>query len=143
MTPERFAVLAGAYGADPDRWPEAEREQALAFQRARPDQAQAVLEREAALDAALACWTVSGPGADLSGRVMAGLSRGRSLRLRWRVFLSGLGAAVTLAGGVAAGISVLALPQAGDQVSGALYSLTVLGEPIDDADEVAPDGQTR
>lgn len=143
MTPERFADLAGAYGADPDRWPAAEREEAVSLLRARPEQLRGLLELEAALDAALASWTVSGPGAALAGRVMAGLSRGRSARRRWRVFLSGLGAALTLAGGVAAGIGVLALPQAGDQATSALYSLTVLGEPVDEADEAAPDGQAR
>lgn len=31
MTPERFRQLADAYGAEPHRWPEAERAQALAY----------------------------------------------------------------------------------------------------------------
>lgn len=48
MTPERFEALTAAYGADPRRWPEDERDAALAF--AAGPRAQAILARERRLD---------------------------------------------------------------------------------------------
>src|SRR5690606_29901660 len=52
MTPERFETLIAAYGADPRRWPEAEREAALAFAEGDP-RAQTALAAERRLDALL------------------------------------------------------------------------------------------
>jgi hypothetical protein len=49
----RFEALIAAYGADPKRWPSAEREAALAFAQSDGAWAQRVLAPEAALDAAL------------------------------------------------------------------------------------------
>lgn len=53
MTDERFFQILEAYGADPARWPEAEREQAQAWADAHPETAAEALGAEAALDAVL------------------------------------------------------------------------------------------
>lgn len=53
MTQERFFQILEAYGADPARWPEAEREQAQAWADAHPETAAEALGAEAALDAVL------------------------------------------------------------------------------------------
>lgn len=53
MTQERFIEILEAYGADPARWPEAEREAADAYARAHPDLVADALAVEAALDSAL------------------------------------------------------------------------------------------
>jgi len=52
MTLDDFEALIGAYGADPGRWPEDERETAEAFL-AQSEDAQAALAAEAALDGLL------------------------------------------------------------------------------------------
>ncbi len=89
----------------------------------------ALLSQAAALDDALASWTVPAPGAALAGRLSAALSRRRSAARRLRLWLSGVGAAIALAGGVAAGIAFASPPPAAGQ--DALYTLTVLGAPVD------------
>ncbi len=51
MKPERFEAMVAAYGAEPRRWPEEEREAALAF--ARTEGGAAALAAERRLDALL------------------------------------------------------------------------------------------
>lgn len=53
MTEERFFQILEAYGADPARWPEAERDQAQAWADANPDAVAEAVRAEAALDALL------------------------------------------------------------------------------------------
>lgn len=53
LTAARFARILEAYGAEPRRWPEAERAAALAFLDARPELAKPMLEEARALDALL------------------------------------------------------------------------------------------
>lgn len=132
MTSERFAALAAAYGGAMDRWPEAEREAACAFLAAHPEAGE-MLEAEATLDAALALWTVPGPGAALAGRIAAAAAAHRKVPLRLPFWLAGLGLAAALAGGGAIGGLVVArlvpaTPAACTQ------SLTVLGAPVDACD---------
>lgn len=132
MTPERFADLAEAYGGRIARWPAHEQAQARAHLRERPE-ADAVLQAAGALDAALAGWTVPGPGSALAARIAAGRSRRRPQVLRLRLWFSGLGTAAALAGGVAAGAGVVALSMpAPDQAGVSLYAATALG-PLPDA----------
>lgn len=50
MTFERFSAVAEAYGADPTRWPEAERHAMLDFMAAHPDRAAPVLEAARVMD---------------------------------------------------------------------------------------------
>jgi len=53
MTEERFYQILNAYGANPERWPAAERAQAEAFAALHRSDVLAELEAEAALDAML------------------------------------------------------------------------------------------
>ena len=53
MTNERFFQILEAYGADPARWPEAERDAAQAWADAHPDAVAKALKAEMALDAML------------------------------------------------------------------------------------------
>ena len=63
MTQKRVAELIAAYGAAPDKWPEAERVAALAVLRRDPA-LQAELRQMAALDAALDRWPSPTPQVD-------------------------------------------------------------------------------
>ena len=111
MTPERFAALADAYGGEIARWPAEERGTARAHLAENPA-AQQALALQAGLDGALAGWTMEGPGAALAGRIAAAATRQRSYARRVRLWLSGLGAATALSGGIAAGagMALLASP---------------------------------
>ena len=131
MTPDRFRALADAYGGDLDRWPAAERDAARRHLRQRPG-AGAARQAAAGLDAVLATWTVPGPGAALAARIAATLARRHAHARRLRVWLSSLGAATALAGGVAAGavVVMLAAPAA-ERMTPPLYELRVLGAPLD------------
>lgn len=53
MTQERFLEILEAYGADPARWPEAEREAAQAYADAHPELVAQAIETERQLDALL------------------------------------------------------------------------------------------
>jgi hypothetical protein len=53
MTQERFQQLTDSYGAEPKRWPAAERAAAQAFAEAQPEQARAALFAARMIDAAL------------------------------------------------------------------------------------------
>jgi len=53
MTNERFFQILEAYGADPARWPDAERDAAQAWADAHPDAVAGALKAESALDALL------------------------------------------------------------------------------------------
>ncbi|WP_428395262.1 hypothetical protein [Lichenicoccus sp.] len=131
MSPERFAALADAFGGDLDRWPAAERDAACAHLRQHPD-ANAMLAGAGKLDDTLAAWTVPPPGAALAGRIAAAAVQSRARARRLRLWLSSLGAAATLAGGVAAGASFMAISTpATYPVIGPLYGLRVLGAPVD------------
>lgn len=135
MTPERFTALLEAYGGCPDRWPVAEREAAVAFAALHPSAREAV-EAATLLDRTLDAWTVPGPGSVLAARVaMIGAPRRRLGLLR-----SGL-AAAALATGFAAGAAVVAVSAIGPEAGGSsLYSVTVLGAPLDLDADPAPRG---
>lgn len=71
----RFETLLAAYGADPRRWPEAERAEAEAFAAANPD-AHALLSEAQDLDTALETVRGTPPGTDLLGRrILAALPK--------------------------------------------------------------------
>lgn len=87
MNPERLATLLDAYGADPMRWPEAER---LAAQDllARSPQALALQQQAAVLDAALDACTLAAPGVALRQALLVAASLPQ--RPNWRDQLAGL-----------------------------------------------------
>lgn len=131
MTPARFAALAAAYGSDIERWPLGERQAAKDHLRHAPDAA-ALLEVEAGLDAALMAWTLPGPGAALVTQIIATTERQRSRMRRLRVWLSSLGAAATLTGGVAAGMLLVPVPSHYQEPGlSSLYGAQVFGVPLD------------
>jgi hypothetical protein len=72
MTPERFHQIVEAYGADPRRWPEAERAAGGAWARANRGQADAWLAQASDIDALLAASKVDPPSVALQQRVLAG-----------------------------------------------------------------------
>ena len=131
MTSERFAALADAYGGNIDRWPERERRAAEAYLLSHAE-ARPILLRQAELDAALAAWTVPYPSASLATAIAHNVLKRQALLRRLRVWLSSAGAAAALAGGVAAGMSLVTVSTpAPSQWTGGLYELQVLGVPLD------------
>ncbi|MEM5424422.1 hypothetical protein [Paraburkholderia ferrariae] len=72
MTPERFHMLVTAYGADPQRWPQHEREDALEWARAHRTEANAALDEAMALDTWLSRDMVAPPGRALFEQIVAG-----------------------------------------------------------------------
>ncbi|MCX5543312.1 hypothetical protein M3A49_28130 [Paraburkholderia sp. CNPSo 3076] len=72
MTPERFHTLVAAYGADPQRWPQHEREDALEWARAHRVEANAALDEAMALDSWLSRDMVAPPPRALFEQIVAG-----------------------------------------------------------------------
>lgn len=107
MTTERFRELIEAYGADPRRWPEAER--AEAAEAARAPAAQALLAEARALDGLLAEAPAIQASAALRDRVLAAAPTprrrlmGRLTPLAW---LSGFGWAAAAAAGLVFGVAL-------------------------------------
>jgi len=75
MDRTRFEALLEAYGADPRRWPEAERAAAVAFASAHPEMG-AVAAEAARLDAVLDAGRTEARGSDLlQARILAALPK--------------------------------------------------------------------
>ncbi len=140
MTPERFRALADAYGGDLRRWPSDERDAAHALLLRQPE-TQAMLSGAAELDAALTAWTVPGPGSALAARIAGTVAHRHTRARRLRLWLSSLGAATALAGGVTAGVLVVVQSTPAEPVTTAMYELSVLGAPLDVGTLPAPGGQ--
>jgi hypothetical protein len=102
MTLDRFAVLLDAYGADPARWPDAERAAARALLD-RSSEARARRDAAAALDALLDRAATVEPSSALAERILAQApqrppQQPKVIRLRARVVAAvGLAAAASLA----------------------------------------------
>jgi hypothetical protein len=129
MTPERFTELLDSYGSDPRRWPEAERQAALALAEAGLGPA---LDASTELDGWLDAYAVPAPGDALAARILAAApapkalpARGGSawtrLRSRWHALwpvagLAGAGLAGSLAGAFAVSIALkyIAPPDTGE-----------------------------
>jgi len=80
MTPARLHAILDAYGADPARWPAAERDAALALL-ARSAEARRHHDQAARLDAALDAAPVDVPSPALAGRILRAAPRPGALRL--------------------------------------------------------------
>ncbi|CAG4911962.1 hypothetical protein [Paraburkholderia gardini] len=107
MTPERFHTIVAAYGADPRRWPEQEREAATTWAALHRDEANAVLAASAGIDAWLDSDTIAPPDYALQARVVASAPVRRPVpprRLMW--WSSAAIAGVGLAGGLAGAFAV-------------------------------------
>ena len=98
MTLDRFAALLEAYGADPARWPDAERAAARALLE-RSSEARMRRDAAAALDALLDRAATAQPSSALAERILARApARPKVIRLRARVVAAvGLAAAASLA----------------------------------------------
>lgn len=106
MTPERFRQIIAAYGAEPQRWPDVERNAAQAFVSGNSE-AQAMLEQEASLDRVLGAYRVAPAGSALVGAIVASARPRR--RLSWTLIGKGLGlAGAGLAGAVAGAFLMMA-----------------------------------
>ena len=137
MTEDRFRALAAAYGADPDRWPDAERSAAAAYLDARPAAAEAILVTERRLDAALAAYATVEPSHALRERIVTSAPRERRAGrvARWMAGAGlGLGLAASCAAGVVAGLSLA--PHSVTSLfspAAAGPDLSSLADPADDA----------
>lgn len=142
MKAERFQAIVEAYGADPARWPEAERDAALAHADQAGEAAQVVLAEARALDVGLAGHAAPLPDAAAFARALKGAEaaltpapRGWRFRLpdfgldRFRL-ASGLMAAACA--GVMFGVTLTDRLTADVQADAVLYQATLSG--IDDTE---------
>jgi hypothetical protein len=107
MTPERFQTIVAAYGADPRRWPSAERPDALAWAELHPAEADAALAESAGLDAWLSDHKVAPPERAFIERVVATAPVREPPRQRARFWWQGAAfAGIGLAGGLAGAFAV-------------------------------------
>jgi hypothetical protein len=105
MTFERFAALLDAYGAEPRRWPDNERDAAQALVRADP-RAASLMDEAAYIDDLLYAYRVPAPSPALVAAVIA-----RAPRRRWtraRLWWAALGLGLAGAGGALAGSAATA-----------------------------------
>ncbi|MDR6787310.1 hypothetical protein J2Y58_000651 [Sphingomonas sp. BE138] len=139
MTPERFAALADAYGADLRRWPSHEQDAAQAMLATDPANARDVLARAATLDGLLDRHRVPAPSSALIGRILSSAPQPGLLWSRAKLWWSGLGlAGIGLAGAVTGALALsLATPALLDHRStGLAEEQTIFGEV--DLDGTAP-----
>ena len=119
MTQARFAEILDAYGAEPRRWPEAERAAAEAFMARQADIAEPLLAEARALDDAMGP-AAAAPGDLLEARILARLLRPAPRPAAiWRP--AGAIAAMLLIG-VCLGFAGGALTAPGDSGDDALYA---------------------
>lgn len=144
MKAERFQMIVEAYGADPARWPEAERDAALAYADQAGETARAVLAEARALDAGLADHAAPLPDAAAFARALKGAEtaltpapRVRRFRLpdfgldRFRL-ASGAGLMAAACAGVMFGVTLSDRLTADVQADAVLYQATLGG--IDDTE---------
>lgn len=131
MDTQRFEAILTAYGADPSRWPQAERAEALAFERAEPDTAKAVREAAAGLDTLLAGARAPEPSDALAARILeAGLAETR-FAPRWMQ----LAAVLALSVGLGLGWGGASLE--GGNLDSAAYAAAYSGFADDGYDYIA------
>lgn len=138
MTPERFAELIEIYGAEPRRWPQDQRQAAIAFTEDHPEEAATIAETARRLDEALDRYVVPGPSARLIRAIMESAppicAAARRVRL-WRqgASLAALGLAGALAGALA--IAFLMPMRAPPDEDGGAYAVTAFSNMAQITDE--------
>lgn len=133
MNTERFETLIAAYGAEPARWPAAEREAARAFMQANRSAAERMLFEARMIDAMLDAAPRAEAGHDLRARILAAApkeraARGFSLAGWWK---AGAGLVAACAVGAVAGSFAIS------QLAGAAQTDTILAQ----ASDLPPDAQ--
>jgi len=144
MKAQRFQAIVEAYGADPVRWPVAEREAARVYADQAGEAAQAILAEARALDVGLAGHVAPLPDAAAFARALKGAEaaltpapRGWSFRLpafrldRFRL-ASGAGLMAAACAGVMFGVTLSDRLTADVQADAVLYQATLSG--IDDTE---------
>lgn len=137
MDPGRLAEILDAYGADPRRWPQAERAPAEALL-AVSEEARALRDRAAALDALLDLSAAPTPAPELQAAILAGAHRPgwrRWLADFWPVGpawqpASAFAAAIVLGVAIGVGAPDIVLPDAADGAIAEVESLA-LGPTLD------------
>ncbi len=106
MDIERYRSLAEAYGADMSRWPQDQREPALALHAREPEAAGRILAEAAFLDHTLDLWRPPAVSHALREQVLAGAPRPRAMWSgRFGLWLSGAGLAAACAAGIVVGMA--------------------------------------
>jgi hypothetical protein len=146
MDRERFLQMIEAYGADPRRWPQAERAEGLRFAARETDGPTGRgLERARALDASLDAWTSAAPSLALRARIAvqgpSAAPASRALALpAGRLWISGAGLAAACAagvlvgatfGGTGLGAGLLFQDRDAEALSGGLDGVAVFGSRLD------------
>jgi hypothetical protein len=132
VTPDRFRELTEIYGAEPRRWPAAERQAALAYMRDHAGDAEAALSEASTLDDLLGDYGAIPAGAVLREQIIASAPRGarspaRRMPVWWQAAgFAGLGLAGALAGALAISV-VMPIDQHGDDGDGG-YVITAFDE---------------
>jgi hypothetical protein len=157
MTPERFAEIVEAYGSRPDRWPEAEREAALAFMERNPDAIGKLRTVASLLDGLLDSSVVAPASRELQQTILRAASirqaapAPNTARARpkptlwqragiWGAGIVGIGLAGALAGAMTLAIVVPMIGQAYDE--GDAHNLTAFNDPVQTVDGQTVDEQT-
>jgi hypothetical protein len=139
MNAERFEQLIDAYGARPERWPDAEREAAEQWLAATPD-AVVRLGEAARLDRALDAWSLPATSAVLREKVVATAPKARgTVRPAARLWWAGAGLIAACAMGMVVGANLADLgftpASTTAESTGAMLtssdSLSVFGSPLD------------
>ena len=104
MTKDEFQQLAETYGGEIARWPQWEREDAALFAAQEPAFAQAMLAREASLDAALDALPRTPASREVYDRILADAPAERRRRRPWRLWLAPASVGAALASVAAAGL---------------------------------------
>jgi hypothetical protein len=145
MTAERFHTLVAAYGADPQRWPQHERNDALAWARAHRAEADAALDAALELDGWLARDMIAPPARALVEQIVASAPvRAEPVRRR-RFWWSGAAfAGVGLAGALAGALtmSLLLLGGTTSAPHESSYLSTSFGGSSADWSDASPDSGT-
>jgi hypothetical protein len=138
MNSERFAELVDIYGAEPRRWPQGQRQAAIAFMQEHPEEAATILETARRLDQALDRYVVPGPGAKLVGMIIESAPSIPAAARRARLWRQGASfAAVGLAGALAGAlaIAVLVPMRSPRDEDGGAYALTAFSNMAQMTDE--------
>ncbi|ADY66203.1 hypothetical protein D3C87_1100210 [compost metagenome] len=103
-----FSDLVAAYGADPQRWPEDRRPEAMAY--AETADGRRLIAQAAPLDFTLSAYRLRDPSAMLNAKIMA-QAKAQTTRRRW-IVRYGLGAGmigISLAGALTGAVAVINL----------------------------------